>query len=222
MSASKHYDRFFTKRKLEKEYKNKSICDIAKKFNISQTCMYRIFIKFNIQRRKCNTNGILASGFKHGRCTTSLPKFCKCGKKLSNNPNAKHCIKCHNYLNSINKDRLNKISEFMKNGWKNNNFAKLLHSKKIQYKNIWMRSSWEVKYAQYLDKNNIKWLYESKTFDLGNTTYTPDFYLPETDIYIEIKGYLRPNSKNKIKLFNKYFKNLKVLNKQELILMGVL
>jgi hypothetical protein len=222
MAVSKHYDRLFTKEILEQEYKDKSVCDIAKKFKIAQTCMYRIFEKYNINRRKCNTEGKLASGFKHGKCTSSLPKYCKCGKKLSNNPKAKHCIKCHNYLNSINKNRLHKVSNAIKEGWKTRNFAKLLHAKKIKYNNIWMRSTWEVAYAKYLDKNKVKWLYESKTFDLGNTTYTPDFYLPKSDTYVEIKGYLRTNAKKKIKLFKKLFKDLVVLNKQDLESLGVL
>ena len=212
-----------TKEQLEKEYQTQSVCNIAKKYNIPQTNMYRIFKKFNIERRKCNSPGKLSSRFSHLKSSRFIKKFCKlCGKKLSINPNAQHCIKCHNYLNSINKDRLLKCSKAIKEGWRTKNFAKLLHSKKVKYKNIYMRSSWEVKYAKYLDKKGIKWLYESKTFDLGETTYTPDFYLPESDTYIEIKGYLRKNSKNKIRLFNKLFKNFKVLNKQDLISMEVL
>ena len=223
MPSFKHYDRLFTKEQLIIEYKDKSVCDIAKKYNIPQTNMYKLFEKFRIERRKCNSPGKLASSFKHLKCSRFIRKKCKlCGKKLSINPNAKHCIKCHNYLNSINKDRLKKLSKSIKEGWRTKNFAKLLHSKKIKYKGIWMRSGWEVKYAKWLDKQNIKWLYEPKTFDLGETTYTPDFYLPKKDLYIEIKGYLRNNSKNKMRLFYKKFKNLLILNKEKLIKLEVL
>ncbi|KKM16268.1 hypothetical protein LCGC14_1687490, partial [marine sediment metagenome] len=49
------------------------------------------------------------------------------------------------------------------------------------YKGIYMRSSWEIKYAKYLDSKGIKWSYEAKFFELiinkKETTYTPDFYL---------------------------------------------
>jgi len=79
-----------------------------------------------------------------------------------------------------------------------------------------MKSSWEIVYAKWLDKQNIKWLYESKTFDLGNTTYTPDFYLPETEEYIEIKGYWRDDAKKKFNLFKKKFKDIKILIYNEL------
>jgi hypothetical protein len=213
----------FSKEQLEKEYKNKSVCDIAIKYNMPQTNMYRIFDKLNIIRRKCNSPGKLSSRFSHLKSSRFIRKHCNiCGKELSINPNAEHCIRCHNYLNSINKNRLIKVSNAIKEGWKTRNFAKLLHSKKIKYKSIWMRSSWEVKFASWCDKNKIKWEYESKTFDLGNCTYTPDFYLPESNTYIEIKGYLRNKAKNKIRLFNQLFKNLKVLNKQDLKFMGVL
>ena len=223
MSASKNYIKLFTKKQLIEEYNTQSVCSIAKKYNIPNTCMYKIFEKFSIKRRSFNTGGKLSSGYIHGRCSRIFRKKClRCGKELSINPNAKHCIKCHNYLNSINKNRLIKLSKSIAYGWKYKNFAKLLHSKKMKYKFIWMRSSWEIKFAKWCDKNNIKWLYEPKTFDLGYTSYTPDFYLPERDIYIEIKGYLRKESKDKIKIFNRLYNNLIILNKQELIDMEVI
>jgi hypothetical protein len=74
-----------------------------------------------------------------------------------------------------------------------------------------MRSTWEVKFAQWLDKNKIKWQYESKTFNLRNCTYTPDFYLPQTKEYIEIKGWWRDNAKKKFKLFREKYKKIKII-----------
>ncbi|KKL59181.1 hypothetical protein LCGC14_2217940 [marine sediment metagenome] len=87
-----------------------------------------------------------------------------------------------------------------------------------------MRSSYEIAYAKWLDKQNIKWKYESKTFDLGNTTYTPDFYLPKTNKYIEIKGYWREDAKKKFKKFKTIYSETKiqVLNYQKIIKKGIL
>ena len=73
-----------------------------------------------------------------------------------------------------------------------------------------MRSSWEILYAKYLDKNKIKWEYESKQFDLGKLTYRPDFYLPKTDTYIEIKGYWRAGARKRVKLFYKLYPLIKL------------
>jgi hypothetical protein len=95
-------------------------------------------------------------------------------------------------------------------GRNNPMFGKVPNWKRIKYKGVWMRSTWEVAYANYLDKNKIKWLYEPKTFDLGNSTYTPDFYLPETDTYIEIKGFITVEFKRKYRIFKKKFKTIKL------------
>lgn len=110
-------------------------------------------------------------------------------------------------------------------GSKNNRFGKPpLHGKKQKYKDVWMRSSWEVLYAKYLDQKKIKWVYEPKTFNLGNCTYTPDFYLPKKDLYIEIKGYWRDKSKKKFELFKRNYSNIsiKLLMKEDLQKIGVL
>jgi predicted nuclease of restriction endonuclease-like RecB superfamily len=104
-------------------------------------------------------------------------------------------------------------------------FGKLpSHGKRIKYKGICMRSSWEVSYAKYLDKNNWKWLYESKTFDLGNMTYTPDFYLSEDNAYVEIKGYWRDNALLKYRLFRKIYPKvrIRVLTKKSLKKLGII
>lgn len=160
--------------------------------------------------------------YRHGLCTKN--KRCiECGIKLSTNPNAIRCKSCNlKLLNSnleINKKRSLTVSKIWTNkeykiklsGKNSYNFGRITHGKGSYYKNIWMRSSYEVAYAKYLDKNNVKWLYEPKTFDLGNTTYTPDFYLPETDEYIEIKGYWREDAKIKFRLFRKLYSNERII-----------
>ena len=51
----------------------------------------------------------------------------------------------------------------------------------------------ELEYAKILDYHNVPWLYEPHTFVLerdaeGRVTeaFTPDFYLPEQDLYLEV------------------------------------
>ena len=51
----------------------------------------------------------------------------------------------------------------------------------------------ELEYAKILDYHGVPWLYEPRTFVLeedekGRVTeaFTPDFYLPEQDLYVEI------------------------------------
>lgn len=57
----------------------------------------------------------------------------------------------------------------------------------------------EAKFARVLDFYKLEWVYEPRTFPLewdddGNVTsaFTPDFYLPQQDLYIELTT-LRPS-----------------------------
>jgi len=73
----------------------------------------------------------------------------------------------------------------------NHGYGKGSYYESLLQGKIWLRSSYELKFAEYLDKNNIPWLYEIQTFDLENTTYTPDFYLPTSKLFKEFKVYMR-------------------------------
>lgn len=108
-------------------------------------------------------------------------------------------------------------------GRNNPHFGKPIKPCWGKYKDINMRSNWEIKYAKYLDNNRIKWFYEPKTFDLGNNTYTPDFYLPKTDEYMEVKGYFPNKVRKKLKLFQRLYPNLnfKILRGKELAKLGI-
>jgi len=142
--------------------------------------------------------------YKHGR-----KFYCKCGNKMSFY--AKQCKSC--YLKTMKgKENPNYDNHKLK-GRANPNFGKGCQSKNNSYlggyyNHIWMRSSWEIKFAKWLDRHNIEYIYEPKEFDLKDTTYTPDFYLPKSNIYIEIKGYWRDDARKKYKLFKKLFPNV--------------
>jgi predicted nuclease of restriction endonuclease-like RecB superfamily len=68
-----------------------------------------------------------------------------------------------------------------------------------------MDSTWEVACAQRLDELGIKWT-RDPSIKLGYVTrgrrkrnYIPDFYLPDHDVYIEVKGYWTPAAIHKMK-----------------------
>lgn len=87
-----------------------------------------------------------------------------------------------------------------------------------------MRSKWEVAYAEWLDKQDIDWRYEPRWFNLGGTSYTPDFYLPADDRYVEIKGRMTEENAKKLKLFAERYPHidLTVLQRAELTAIGLL
>lgn len=73
--------------------------------------------------------------------------------------------------------------------------------KKVEYDGNIFDSSWEVLVAKYLDDNNIIWERPSVGFDYEYDgkmhVYYPDFYLPQFDKYIEVKGYKRDRDEYK-------------------------
>lgn len=72
-----------------------------------------------------------------------------------------------------------------------------------------VRSNWEANFIRILNAYKIKYEFEPTVFAFpikrGVKGYTPDFYLPLTNEWIEIKGYLDPKSKTKIKRFKRYY-----------------
>ena len=120
------------------------------------------------------------------------------------------------------------MSELMKNRYKNGWDSICGRAKKYKYTMkdgsiINVDGSWEYHVAEYLDKNNINWKRNTERFEYihlnGNkATYKPDFYLIDTDEYLEIKGYETDLDRCKWKQFpNK----LLIWKKQDLIDRGI-
>jgi hypothetical protein len=64
-----------------------------------------------------------------------------------------------------------------------------------------MRSQSELLFAYKLDWAQVAWHYEPQRFDLGWSTYCPDFYLPDRDLYVEVKGHLTEVAARKVAEF---------------------
>ena len=84
-------------------------------------------------------------------------------------------------------------------------YYKRVFAKVCKYKGTTFRSHLERDFAKYLEKQKLQWEYEKYKFELLERAeytdqidgkkhilrgifYTPDFYLPEFDLIIEIKG----------------------------------
>ena len=71
------------------------------------------------------------------------------------------------------------------------------------------RSKWEVELAELLYELGIDFEYEPERFYFRGEgdSYLPDFYLPEYNVFIEVKGYMDKKSQRRIRLFRKYYKH---------------
>jgi hypothetical protein len=74
---------------------------------------------------------------------------------------------------------------------------------------IVLRSNWEANVARIYNAYEIEFEFEPKVFSYpvkrGTKGYTPDFYLPKHDEWLEVKGYLDDKSKIKLKRFKRYY-----------------
>jgi len=186
-----------------------SVVAALHKRGICKECKYKLHSAI-MRGHSNNPKGEKSFTYKNGK-----PKCIDCGKEI--NYGKTRCVKCNGIAHSI---RMSGVGNPM--------FGKVTHGKGNKYNNYYMRSSYEIAYAKWLDSNNIKWVYEPVAFKVDSngkqTTYRPDFYLPETDEYIEIKGWWRDDAKEKFLEFRKKYPliNLAVLEKEQLIEMGIL
>lgn len=146
-----------------------------------------------------------------------------------------------------NTSELNKLNPVFKIGHTHTEETKKLLSQKMyeRYKNGWnstagrckkydyispnagiikVDGTWELKTAIYLDSLNIKWLRNKKRFlyfnelKNKNSTYCPDFYIVDSDTYIEVKGYKTDLDYIKWKQFEH---KLEIWDKKKLISLGI-
>lgn len=71
-------------------------------------------------------------------------------------------------------------------------------------------STWEANIARVFNLINLKWQYAPTIFDIGLHTYRPDFYLPESNTYIEVKNFMGEYSQMRDREFRKRYPNIKL------------
>ena len=91
---------------------------------------------------------------------------------------------------------MRKRRSFTPQGWYESKIAGKVH----------YQSGYEKKFMLWLDENNINWVKCKEKFpyvkDDGKTHhYNPDIYLPDFDLYLEVKGLIRKNDPAKFEAF---------------------
>lgn len=89
-------------------------------------------------------------------------------------------------------------------------------TKQIVYNNVKFQGQWELEFYKYCECKNIKIERSNEWFEYewdGIRKYFPDFYLPDRDIYVEVKGYETDRDHAK---WSQFPKALKVVKKEEI------
>jgi hypothetical protein len=75
---------------------------------------------------------------------------------------------------------------------------------------IYFYSRWEANIARLYNHLGITWEYEPKTFDIGEQMYTPDFYIPKENKYVEVKNFWWRYSKERDEKFRRTYPDVKL------------
>lgn len=107
------------------------------------------------------------------------------------------------------KNRKNNIGNINHNP---NGFGK--SGKRKDLNNQFFRSTWEANFARILNYIGIEWEYEICRFKFNDCSLLIDFYLPQFDMWVEVKGYFKDIT---FKQFNKMHleypnENVKILD----------
>lgn len=152
------------------------------------------FSKNNLIKKRSQENHI-----KKFNIYYKNPNFCKeCGKIIDYN---------------------NRHKKFCSDKCKIKNVGGFKRSKIFSYKGIKLQSSYEFLVAKDLDKNKIKWQRPKNFFYKTDKLrkYTPDFYLPDFEVYLDPKNDFLMNKINPYTKINDLQK-IKIVEKQNNII----
>lgn len=220
----------YVKKKLSSKYKKEEHlyeCECKKQFEFPQS-LNAHFSHCSIHRKgKPETRSWISEGVMCGWKKFSENDIAnikkKSGKTLSEN------IKNGKIIPSfLGKQHTKEYKEKMSslNSGRNNGYVKTKYYEvfcPFENKNVKVQGTWELKYATFLNDNKLNWI-RSKSINLKYKlfnsdywhTYYPDFYLPDTNEYIEIKGYWwksndgRIDDKRKMQMVKKYNPDKKI------------
>jgi len=89
-------------------------------------------------------------------------------------------------------------------------------TKRIDKHGISFQGKWELEFYEWCLSNSIKIIRPEEGFPYvweGSRTYFPDFYLPDHDLFVEVKGYETERDRAKWKAFPR---KLTVVRRQQI------
>ena len=151
------------------------------------------------------------------RQADSLRKSFKEGRKTwSEGLNKATSVQVAEASRKISETLMRKVEE----GTWHNSFSR---ARTHEYNGHKFHGTWELLFAQFLDKGGKAWERPRSRFPYEfegrGRRYTPDFYLPEEDLYLEIKGY--PTEKDLAK-WMAFAKPLLIMFGEQLHALGVI
>jgi len=93
----------------------------------------------------------------------------------------------------------------------------------LDTKELVCTASYEPKVVDYFNENKINFIWQGAVFVMPDgRTYRPDFYLPDTDTWGEIKGHFWKDAEEKWNWFHAEYPNSELWDKEKLKSLGLL
>ena len=138
----------------------------------------------NPNKRKHPRDGCVSN--KKGKTKDTDPTILRASETYKRRMNSGEIKKPGGKIHT--KEGLEKLSKLAKE----RNLGGVRQSKKILYSGVWLGSSYEHRVALELDAHGIRWELPKRMLYLDpngkQRSYTPDFYLPEYDVYLDPKN----------------------------------
>lgn len=190
-------------------------------------------LKKRVELLKLDTSHFTGQGWSKGKTKETHPSLKKQGETFSKNWKGKKPFRSlsieHREAISRGCNERSRTNGLIKTKWFNV-FNPFLNEE------IKVQGTWEKAYADFLNENKKPWIKNRKTSfqwtkglnDIKHVYY-PDFYLPDDDVYVEIKGFMwkskdgRVDDELKLKLVQEQNPHLKliILMKQDLLKLGI-
>jgi hypothetical protein len=191
-NCKEHYN------KKKKEGKINKNCKFCKQEFISYKCKNSLFCSTackNKSQIKLKTKNCLFCTKIYQTKPSRINSFF-CSRSCFNNSNReiKECVTCKKFFQNKKSNRhivrCSRKCQFID---QSNGKIKIHLNGRTGYRTdlgfeTYFKSALEADFARFLKFFNIQYEYETKTFITENGAYTPDFFLPELSLFIELKG----------------------------------
>jgi len=182
-----------------------SVQDVADKLKLGKKVLRSIMDEYQVKLRNSSEQKRVSK--KYQQAMKNRKYFTPWSKGLTRKTDKRIDDRCKKFSENVKKNKT-----FV--GKNNPMYGKVTHSRSGFRKDLGhsVRSSWEANFARILKYLNITYEYEKQTFDLGDTTYTPDFYIPTKDTFYEVKGFL--SHLKHVEFSKKYNKKVVLVNEK--------
>jgi hypothetical protein len=197
----------------------RSYSELAQAHNVSYAFLRKIVAERCIDTTHFNTCKFCSKIFERGQQVAGHVISCKQNPAIVVISKKRRAKQLGRSLATPTKQRLSEIAHAkVAAGTWHNSFAK---RRKHAYGGAVFDGTWELKFARWCDTHGVRWIRNERSFPYfygQQRRYTPDFYLPNIDCFVEIKGWAVARDQAK---WSQFPERLLILRGEDLQALGI-